>query len=197
MNLPLHQYSAFLFDLDGTIADSMPIHNLAWNQTLKVYGHQVTDELLQSYAGISTLKTVELFNERFKWTLNPESIFEEKEKNFLKCLKQVKVVEPVLNVLNLVKNKPIAIVSGGPRDNVVKMLKHLSLFEYFSVLVCAEDTLKGKPHPDPFLRAAELLKVNPLECLVFEDGESGIIGARACGMGVVKVTLKHELIFLE
>ena len=195
--LPLEKFSAFLFDLDGTIADSMPIHNLAWNETLRAFGHQVTDELLQSYAGISTIKTIELFNERFQWSLNPHVIAEEKEKNFLKNISKVKVIESVYDVLAKVKTSPKAIVSGGPRDNVVKMLNHLDLFDEFKILVCAEDTQKGKPHPDPFLRAAELLQVEPHYCLVFEDGESGIIGAKACGMGVVKVNLKHELSFLE
>lgn len=187
-SLPLERYDAFLFDLDGTLANSMPLHNEAWITTLRNHGRSITAEILQEYAGIQNPRTVELFNQRFGWDLQAPKVIEEKEARFMATIDKVKPIEAVLKIaLDHYEQKPLAIVSGGHRELVTHTLRTLGIGNLFSVLVCAEDTEKGKPHPDPFLKAAELLKVSPKSCLVFEDGEAGIRGARAAGMGVVKV----------
>jgi HAD superfamily hydrolase (TIGR01509 family) len=178
----LDRYSALLFDLDGTLANSMGLHNEAWIGTLRDRGHHITSEILQEYAGIQNPKTVSLFNQRFGWGLDAASVIADKEARFLKTLEQVKPIEAVLKIaLDNFEKRPLAIVS--------QTLRTLGIANLFPVLVCAEDTEKGKPHPDPFLKAAELLNVDPKKCIVFEDGEAGIRGARAAGMGVVKVGL--------
>jgi HAD superfamily hydrolase (TIGR01509 family) len=196
MIIPFEIYSAFLFDLDGTLADSMKLHNQAWIKTYKDLGLVMTNEILQEYAGVPSVKTVQILNDRFNWNLLPEHIAGIKERTFLTSLDQISVVQPVYKIVEKLKDKPMAIVSGGTRDNVEKTLSILKVRHHFEVVVCAEDTKRGKPSPDPFLKAAELLKINPKDCLVFEDGEAGILSAQACGMGVVKVNSKQELIYL-
>lgn len=184
----LERYSALLFDLDGTLANSMGLHNEAWIATLRMHGLSITPEILQEYAGIQNQKTIELFNHRFGWALNGPKIIEEKEARFLTTIDKVRPIEAVLKyALDNYEIRPLAIVSGGHRELVTQTLSKLGIANLFPVTVCAEDTAKGKPHPDPFLKAAELLGIPAKKCVVFEDGEAGIRGARAAGMGVVKV----------
>lgn len=188
MKLPLDNYEALLFDLDGTLANSMPLHNEAWIGTLRDRGHHITAEVLQEYAGIQNPRTIELFNERFSWKLDADSVIAEKEARFLRNLALVKPIEAVLKIAheNFGKKK-LAIVSGGHKELVKQILRTLKIERLFPVMVCAEDTVRGKPHPDPFLQAAIRLRVRAEQCLVFEDGEAGIQGAKAAGMGVVRV----------
>jgi HAD superfamily hydrolase (TIGR01509 family) len=195
VSLPIEKYSALLFDLDGTVAHSMPIHNKAWIEALGDKGPIITFDLLQEYAGISTMKTIDLFNKRFGWNFDPLEFTAKKEALFLKYLHEVKVVDPVFNIIQNYEKIPKAIVSGGPRENVQKMLTHLNLEKYFQFLVCAEDTERGKPYPDPFLKAAMELFVIPERCLVFEDGDAGIKAAKAAGMSVVKVEQDFRLTY--
>lgn len=193
MNTVIDKYSALLFDLDGTIADSMPIHNRAWMEVLGEDAKHITNEILQSYAGMSSLKMVSLLNQRFGLKLDPELISHKKELLFLKNLHEVTLIESVFAVIKNFSHKPMAIVSGGTRENVSKTLTLLKLNSYFTHLVCAGETELGKPHPDPFLKAATLLMIDPAQCLVFEDAEPGIIGAKKAGMGVIRVGADHKL----
>lgn len=193
-NLSMNLSSALLFDLDGTLANTMPMHNQAWIETLTSFNCNMTSEILYEYAGVPNLKTVELFNQRFGWSLDPEKVVEKKEAKFLA---QLDFIAPINSTLEIVKHyygtKPMAIVSGGNRFLVELILQKLKLSEYFTVCVCAESTLKGKPCPDPFLFAARELSVSPENCLVFEDGAPGIEGARSCGMSVVQVMSDFKL----
>jgi HAD superfamily hydrolase (TIGR01509 family) len=196
--LPLDKFAAFLFDLDGTLADSMGLHNRAWIQTLNEMGLIMTEEILLEYVGISNVRTVDIFNRRFGWTLDPASVARAKENRFFADFDKMNPVEPVLNIAKTYQGqKPMAVVSGGSRAVVGRILKNLQIESLFQERVCAEDTSRGKPFPDPFLRAADLLKVQPSQCLVFEDGEAGIRGAQACGMGVVRVAQDFSLTFLD
>lgn len=186
--IPLEKYSALLFDLDGTLANSMGLHNEAWIGALKERGHSMTAQILQEYAGIANPRTIELFNERFGWNLDADAVIGDKEARFAKNIHHVKPIEGVMEIAHKYQGqKKLAIVSGGHRELVKQILKALGVENVFSVRVCAEDTKLGKPHPDPFLKAAELLGVKAEACLVFEDGEAGIKGAKAAGMGVVRV----------
>jgi len=196
-NLQIEHYDALLFDLDGTLADTMPLHNQAWISALKDLGYPMTPEILFEYAGVSTFKTAEIFNERFGWELNPQSFASEKDNRFLQNIHLVRPIEGVLKIAKQnFQRKPMAIVSGGSRLMIESILNTLQIGDLFPIRICAEDTLHGKPHPEPFLSAARLLKVKPEKCLVFEDGEPGIQGAKLSAMGVVKVGLNHELLFL-
>lgn len=195
--LPLEQFDALLFDLDGTLADSMGLHNRAWIQTLGDLGHSMTEEILNEYTGIPNAKTVEIFNQRFGWSLDAKTVAQAKESRFFMDFDQMPAIEPVVSIAKAYhKKKPLAVVSGGSRNVVHRILGNLNIEALFQAIVCAEDTFHGKPSPDPFLRAADLLQIEPKKCLVFEDGAAGIQGAQACGMGVVRVLPGFELSYL-
>lgn len=193
MNSEIEKYSALLFDLDGTVANSMPVHNRAWMEVFGKDAKFITHEILQEYAGMPSLKLVPKLNERFGLNYDAEILSEKKEKIFLENLHEVTLIEPVFEVIKKFSHKPMAIVSGGIRENVAHTLSLLKISHYFSHLVCAGETARGKPHADPFLKAASLLNVDPTQCLVFEDAEPGILGAKKAGMGVIRVGQDHQL----
>ena len=186
--LPPGPHSAYLFDLDGTVADSMPLHFVAWSQAIAEHGGQFPEPLFYQMGGIPLLRTVELLNERFGTAMDPATVVHRKESLYLEMLDQLKPVASVLAIIYECAGKiPFAIVSGSPRVSIYSTLTKLNLIDYFPVIVGAEDYLQGKPNPEPFLKAATLLGVPPETCLVFEDAEAGIASAQAAGMQYVRI----------
>jgi beta-phosphoglucomutase family hydrolase len=188
LELPEGDFAAYLFDLDGTVADSMPVHFVAWSQAIREHGGQFPEELFYEMGGIPLHRTVELLNERFGSTMHPPAVVERKEALYLSMIDNVQPVAAVLKIIEAAAGQiPFAIVSGSPRDSIARTLQTLGLTQRFQVVVGAEDYKHGKPAPEPFLRAAELLGVAPERCLVFEDADAGIESARAAGMAFVRV----------
>lgn len=186
--LPDGDYAAYLFDLDGTVADSMPLHFVAWSKAIEEHGGQFPKPLFYEMGGIPLPRTVELLNERFGTAMDPAAVVHRKESLYLTMLDEVQPVASVLKVIEENAGRiPFAIVSGSPRNSIVKTLAVLGLAGYFQVIVGAEDYTRGKPSPEPFLRAAELLGVKAERCLVFEDAEAGIQAAVAAGMDCVRI----------
>jgi HAD superfamily hydrolase (TIGR01509 family) len=188
LTVPAGDFAAYLFDCDGTLADSMPIHYRAWRQAIEEHGGAFPEDVFYSLAGVPHARTVELINERFGYVLPVAAVVKRKEQLYDEL---AGTVQPIAAVVAQVEQSygriPLAVVSGGPRAGVERTLRTLGLLEKFSVLVCAEDSARGKPAPDPFLRAAELLRVEPARCLVFEDADGGIVAAEAAGMKWVRV----------
>lgn len=183
-------YDALLFDLDGTLIDSMPLHNQAWIEVLSEKGLVMTNDILNEYMGIPNMQTVEIFNKRFGWNLDPGQITTLKENSFLEKLKHVKVIEVTVQAAKENFGKvPMAIVTGSAKKPALELIKMLDIEKYFPLMITSEDTLKHKPDPEPFLLAAKKLNVDPKKCLVFEDGAMGIQAANAAGMKVIKVVL--------
>lgn len=190
---PDRDFKAFLFDFDGTIADSMPIHRVAWNAALAVYGLELTLEEHMKWAGRPTREIVRLLSEFHGKDLPLDEILKNKEAHYSKDLPNVKAIVPVFEIIKASFGKiPMAIVSGSRRKPVETTLDLLSMRKYFDLLVCAEDYTNGKPAPDCFLQAAALLKVDAKDCLVFEDGILGMQAAQAAGMACLKVTEHAE-----
>lgn len=192
LKLPDGEFAAYLFDLDGTVANSMPVHFIAWTQAIAEHGGQFPEELFYAMGGIPLHRTVELLNERFGSSMHPSAVVERKEALYLTMIDQVHPVAAVLKVIEAAAGQiPFAIVSGSPRDSIARTLQTLGLTHHFPVIVGAEDYTHGKPAPEPFLRAAELLGIAPERCLVFEDADAGVQSARAAGMAVVRVPQAH------
>ncbi len=186
--LPEGEFAAYLFDLDGTVADSMPLHFIAWTDAVRKYGAEFPEALFYGWGGVPPLKVVTLLNETFGYTLDPETVVADKEAQYILGIGHVQPVASVLAHVTAMYGKiPLAIVSGSPRENIAKTLAALKLTDTFAVIVGAEDYTKGKPDPEPFLTAAKLLGVAPETCLVFEDADAGIASAEAAGMRWVRV----------
>jgi HAD superfamily hydrolase (TIGR01509 family) len=188
LKVPEGVFSAYLFDCDGTIADSMPLHYLAWSKALGEWGCPFSEELFYAWGGMPTAQIVATLNERQGLAMAVEAVCERKESLYYEFLPELKVVPEVLEHIEAQQGKlPFAVVSGSTRESVEASLRVLGLQGRFATLVCAGEYARSKPDPEPFLLAADRLGVRPADCLVFEDTEMGIAAAKAAGMGWVKV----------
>jgi HAD superfamily hydrolase (TIGR01509 family) len=188
LTLPSGQFHAYLFDLDGTIADSMPLHYIAWSKAIAEHGGHFPEDLFYSMGGLPLIKVVEELNQKFDYAMDPATVVARKESLYLAMLDQLRPIVAVVALIHQCAGKiPFAIVSGSPRASIIKTLTALNLLDYFPVIVGSEDYLHGKPNPEPFLTAARLLSVPPSACLVFEDAQPGIEAAKAAGMQYVLV----------
>jgi beta-phosphoglucomutase family hydrolase len=179
---------ALIFDVDGTLADSMPVHMETWELLGNKYGFQYTQEELESYAGRSGQEIVEIINEKNGLQLDPDKVAHEKEEAFLENLDRVKPIDPVVKVLeDYYGVLPIAAGTGGFRSVATKILKSVGVWDKIDTLVGSDDVIHHKPAPDTFLKCAEELGVEPKDCLVFEDADLGFRAARNAGMHLIDV----------
>ena len=187
-------FAALLFDFDGTIADTMPSHFEAWAQVLTPHNVTFTREQHIAWAGRPTREIVRMLNELHLIDMSYEEISQTKEIYYLQALSSIKEIVSVVEIIRHFHGKiPMAVVSGSRHKPVESTMHHLGLTKYFDAIVCAEDYVRGKPAPDCFLKAAEILKVNPKDCLVFEDAELGIQAGHAAGMTCLRVNADQEL----
>jgi beta-phosphoglucomutase family hydrolase len=185
---------ALIFDLDGTLADTMPVHFWAYKNILMDYGIDFTPELFGTLAGIPAVGTIQKLNEQFGTQMDPERIGHFKEAEYEKIMHKMKPVEPVVELAKKYYGKlPMAVGTGGYKRLAWKSLEILGLDKYFEILVSSEDVTHPKPHPETFLKCAELLGVEPEFCQVFEDGDLGIQAANAAGMMSTLVTEYYEV----
>jgi len=182
---------ALIFDMDGTLADTMPLHFEAWISTCKFYGFDYPRELFHQLAGLPSYKIAPILFEKtgMKNFIDPSEFAKRKQEEFLKNYKRIKPIKPVVNLVHKYYGKlPMSIGSGASKVSVSQSLKQIKLRPYFDVIVTAEDVEFHKPEPDTFLKCAQLMQVKPEYCQVFEDGERGIEAAKRAGMMVVDVT---------
>lgn len=198
LDLPESGYSAVIFDLDGTLVDSMPAHFAAWCEALTSNGAPkdvFPEDVFYSMGGRPTKGIVGELNGEFNLHLDPEIISSAKRAAFLKKLDQVVLIDDVINFARSLRGKmPLGIATGGSREVVEATLKQLGIGDLFDEVVTADDVVCGKPAPDVFLEAAERLAVNPEDCLVLEDAAPGIMAAQMAGMKVVRVPAPIALV---
>ncbi|MFD6567139.1 HAD family hydrolase [Micromonospora profundi] len=190
MSLPLPpgEFAAYLFDCDGTIVDSMPLHYLAWQHALDEWGCEFPEDLFYAWGGRPTADIVVALNEQQGLRMPVATVVENRERYYEELLPQLAAVPEVLaHIHDAHRRVPFAVVSGSTRASVTASLDVLGLLDRFDVLVCADDYTRAKPDPEAFLLAARQLGVPPGSCLVFEDTDLGIQAATAAGMASVRV----------
>ena len=193
LKIPAGTFRAYLFDCDGTIVDSMPLHYIAWKTSLAEYNCVYEEKLFYAWGGRPIREIIGLLNQLQGLDMPVNEVAEKKEEIYLSLLPQLQGIPEVIEHIDAQYGRiPFAVVSGSRRDSVVGSLSALGLLGKFDTLVCAEDYKRGKPAPDAFLLAAERLGVAPSECLVFEDTDLGIEAASAAGMLSVKVPQPFE-----
>jgi HAD superfamily hydrolase (TIGR01509 family) len=193
LKLPAGSFDAYLFDCDGTIADSMPLHYVAWKQALGEWNCEFGEELFYAWGGRPTDEIVAALNLRDGLSMPVEGVARRKEEFYFAMLPELKAVPEVLEHIVAQHGRiPFAVVSGSARDSVTASLETLRLLDRFDTLVCAGEYKKSKPDPEAFLLAASRLRVAPAQCLVFEDTAMGIQAATAAGMASVKVPAPWE-----
>ena len=188
LKLPAGAFRAYLFDCDGTIADSMPLHYIAWKTVLAEWNCEYDEELFYSWGGKPVRNIIADLNEIHGLKMPIDAVATKKEALYLEQLPQLKAIPEVLEHIEAEHGRiPFAVVSGSRRSSVVGSLTAIGLLDKFDTIVAAEDYTRGKPAPDAFLLAAARLGVAPADCLVFEDTDLGIEAATAAGMASVKV----------
>jgi beta-phosphoglucomutase family hydrolase len=186
--LPQGNFKAYIFDCDGTIADSMPLHYVAWKRALGEWNCEFPEDQFYAWGGMPVPEIISKLNEIHGLKMPVEAMAHRKEELYYEILPQLEVVPEVLEHIEAQRGRiPFAVVSGSTRESVTASLETLGLLDRFDSLVCAGEYRNGKPHPEPFLIAAEKLGVSPENCLVFEDADLGIQGAQAAGMASAKV----------
>jgi HAD superfamily hydrolase (TIGR01509 family) len=188
LKLPAGSFQAYLFDCDGTIADSMPLHFVAWTRVLADWNCVLSEALFYAWGGMPVAEIVATLNRRQELKMPVDEVARRKEELYLEILPELKAVpEVVEHIIASHGRIPFAVVSGSTRESVTASLATLKLLDRFDTLVCAGDYQKSKPDPEGFLTAAARLGIAPGNCLVFEDTEMGIQAATAAGMAWVKV----------
>ncbi len=193
LSIPAGSFRAYLFDCDGTIVDSMPLHYVAWKQTLAEWKCDFPEDLFYAWGGRPVTEIIADLNQQHGLSMPADAVGRRKEALYYELLPQLQAIPEVVEHVHAQHgNIPMAVVSGSRRNSVVTSLTQLHLLDKFDVLVCAEDYARGKPAPDCFLMAAAKLGVAPADCLVFEDTDLGIQAAEAAGMAAVRVPLPLE-----
>jgi beta-phosphoglucomutase-like phosphatase (HAD superfamily) len=186
--LPAGEFAAYLFDCDGTIVDSMPLHYVAWKTTLAEYGCPFPEDLFYAWGGKPVDEIISTLNTMNTLDMPVHEVGVRKEDRFFDLLPQLRAIPEVLEHIEARHGSiPFAVVSGGRRNSVMRSLTTVNLIDRFETIVGAEDYINSKPAPDAFLLAAERLGVAPGQCLVFEDTDLGIQAATAAGMASVRV----------
>lgn len=186
-------FEGLIFDCDGTLADTMPLHFVAWQDVLTGYGLRFDEDMFYSFAGQPTVSIVSKLLRQQNLDGDAVKIANEKEQAFVENLANVKPIEPVVAVArHFRKSKPMGVGSGSGREVVFQILEHIGLGEFFDAVVGAEDTTLHKPEPDVFLEVARRIGVEPSACEVFEDADLGVEAGKRAGMAVFDVRTVHQ-----
>lgn len=174
---------ALIFDLDGTLVDSMPLHYEAWKEVCAMKGLDFSEEEFYGLAGVPSDRIFEIINERHGTDFEPKSDSHLKEETYLKKIDQLKPVEPVLALAKKYHGiLPMSIGTGSPGQHSWEAVRTLGLDAYFDILISKNDVKEGKPNPETFLKCAEAMHMDPKFCQVFEDGDPGLQAAKTAGM---------------
>ncbi|MBN2528438.1 MAG: HAD-IA family hydrolase [Deltaproteobacteria bacterium] len=177
-----------IFDFDGTIVDSMPIHMLSWKEAFEHYNATFSESFFYRHAGVSLPGVVMNYNREYGTTLDPEGVIAQKDLAHKKYLSRTRVIPEVFNVIEKYFHKiPMAVATGNSRNLTEPLLRQLDLMKFFKGVVYGDDVIHSKPHPECFLTAASIMGVAPSHCEVFEDGDAGLEGARRAGMKATDV----------
>lgn len=182
-------YDALIFDCDGTLTDSMPLHFIAWRDTMASYGIAFAEDRFYGMGGMPSEKIIAILCEEQNVVVDDiDAAAERKESAFVGLMDRLEAKQDVCQIArDHFGRLPMCVASGGIRPVIDHQLAHLGIADLFGVIVTAEDTELHKPEPDVFLKAAELMGVDPMRCLVFEDSQLGFTAAERAGMAWIDV----------
>lgn len=182
------EIKALIFDCDGTLADTMPLHWQAWQVVTTRHGLTFPEARFYALGGVPSRHILQMLREEQRLSIDPIAVSREKEEEYLKLMAQVGPIHEVVEIAkDHVGKLPMAVASGGTKPVIEKVLRHLSIRDLFGAVVTSEDVVHQKPAPDIFLEAARRLGVAPENCRAYEDTDLGLTAIRAARMDAVDV----------
>ena len=177
-----------IFDCDGTLVDTMPIHFKAWSSTTKVHGLVFPEDRFYALGGVSPFEVLRILSSEQGVEVDPEAVTREKESRYMELIAEADEIPQVMQIVRENHGKiPMAVASGGTPETVEGILDHCGIRHYFDAIVTSEDVEKPKPAPDTFLEAARRINVAPEKCRAYEDADMGMKAILAAGMDAVDV----------
>ena len=187
---------ALIFDLDGTVADTMQNHFTAWRKAILPYGIDFSEDLFMQVTGMPRKATINKLNELFGTKMDPKVVGDVKGNHYYSIADDTREISVVTDIVRKYHRKlPISIGTGSTKLGAHRTLKAIGMEDYFDIVITADDIVHPKPHPETFLKCAELMQVNPEYCVVFEDGILGIEAAHEAGMMVVDINNYYKTEF--
>ncbi|MBN1409355.1 MAG: HAD family phosphatase [Spirochaetales bacterium] len=189
---------AVIFDMDGVLVDSEPLHYESEKTILQTYGLDFTREVHKNYIGYANeLKFWQDLCHLYNVELDTSMLMKKKMEYFYAHLDKIVLIEPAKKLLeNLHSRKiPLALASSSNRELIDKILGTFSLGHFFKVIQSGDNIKNGKPAPDIFLKTAELISTDPAECIVIEDSLNGVKAGKAAGMTVIAVPNEYTRSF--
>ncbi|HUD49152.1 MAG TPA: HAD-IA family hydrolase [Candidatus Baltobacteraceae bacterium] len=181
---------ALIFDCDGTLADTMPLHWRAWQVVARRYQLVFPEERFYSLGGVPSRDILKMLSEEQGRALDPLAASIEKEAEYIPFISQIRPIDAVVSIARAHYGKiPMAVASGGIQTHINEVLEHLGIRQLFNAVVTSEDVKRQKPAPDIFLEAARRLGVSPKFCRAYEDTDLGLQAITAAGMEPVDVRL--------
>ncbi|WP_086984273.1 beta-phosphoglucomutase family hydrolase [Vibrio aphrogenes] len=188
MAVDVSSYKGLIFDMDGTLIDTMPSHLHAWKQTAEQYQFPFDQEWIHSMGGMPTQKVAMQLKSRYHIDIDPQQVADTKTSLFSHLIEDGSIIQCTFDVLKqCYGKKKLAIGTGSNQANAIKLLDYNGILPLLDAVVTAADVDNHKPNPDTFLLAAEKLGLEPSECVVFEDTEIGRQAALAAGMDCIMV----------
>jgi HAD superfamily hydrolase (TIGR01509 family) len=191
LTLSSERHSAVIFDCDGTLVDTMPLHFEAWKDAFQLHGatFEFSWDLFNSRAGMTLERTVIELNQQFCCQMDPDQVANAQRAFFQRQQDQIRPIAFVAEFAARLRGKiPMAVASGSNHTSVTQALLRVEMLDWFDVVITAGDVHHGKPAPDAFLLAAQRLNVPKERCLVIEDGQLGIEAAGRAGMDAYLIT---------
>ena len=177
-----------IFDCDGTLADTMPLHWRAWQMIAQQHKLHFTETRFYALGGVPARDILKMLADEQGVPLDHIAIAHEKEEAYLTTLSKVEPIHAVVEIARANHGKiPMAVASGGTQKIIVMVLEHLKIRHLFDAIVTSEMVKNQKPAPDIFLEAARRIGVEPQFCRAYEDTDLGLQAIRAAGMDAVDV----------
>lgn len=179
---------AFIFDMDGTLVDTLPAHYEAWLQACSEFKVSFSMDYFQSLTGRPATELGKDLIRTFNMPVDPNDLVKQKEALVNEQLHKVKVFDPILEVIEKFHSRiPMAVGTGARREMADRILETTKLQSFFDFVVTSDDVTNYKPHPETFIKSSDHFGVDRKNCLVFEDGHLGIEAAKTAGMMVIDV----------
>lgn len=190
MTLEKHpQAEALIFDLDGTLSDSLPVHIATWHKVCAHYNCTFNEKIIEEMTGMPTISFAErIIAENKLEGADANEMVKMKQETFWDHAYLLKEHKPVVDLMKKYYGQiPLAVGTGASRRSAEVQLEKLGLTRYFDAIVTADDVVKHKPEPETFLKCAELMGVEAEKCEVLEDGVLGMEAAKTAGMFLIDV----------